>query len=241
MTDSASAPPTTSSASPPNNPRASPRLDRRTRTLALHRVHAPRSSPNRYNARPVRPAAINQNTTIQESDPRASPRPRRPRSLFGVTIAIKVIAPDLAQALTAMWWAFRKAALPGLILAADSCACLQLPCGHLVSGDCAGWLDDGRRGWTWPSERASRGPVWLGIARRRRPLAAVGATWLPPCDDGLAAVVVIGRRTCPCCRGERPDPGRDTDCRAAARGSTTAAGCHGWHRASRGPMAAVPR
>ena len=70
--------------------------NRRTPTLALHRVHAPRSSPNRYNARPVRPAAINQNTTIKDRDQRASPRPSRPRFLFGVTIATRVIVPDLA-------------------------------------------------------------------------------------------------------------------------------------------------
>src|SRR5580704_13352628 len=62
-----------------------------------------------------------------------------------------------------------------------------------------------------------------------------------PADDGLNAAVVIERRTCPCCRGERPDPGRDPDCRAAARGSTTAPGCRGWDRASRGFVAAVPR
>jgi hypothetical protein len=53
-------------------------------------------------------------------------------------------------------------------------------------------------------------------------------------------LVVIGFRMCSCCRGERPDPGRDIDCRAAARGSTTISGCGGWHRASRGPLAAVP-
>ena len=62
-----------------------------------------------------------------------------------------------------------------------------------------------------------------------------------PADDGLAAAVVIELRTCSCCRGERPDPGRGTDCRAAARGSTTPSGCCRWHRASRGPVAVVPR
>lgn len=34
-------------------------------------------------------------------------------------------------------------------------------------------------------------------------------------------------------------PGRDTDCRATARGSTTAPGCRRWHRGSRGPVAVV--
>ncbi len=62
-----------------------------------------------------------------------------------------------------------------------------------------------------------------------------------PADDGLAAAVVIERGTCACCRGERPDPGRDTDRRAAARWSTTPPGCRGRDRASRGPVAAVPR
>ena len=59
--------------------------------------------------------------------------------------------------------------------------------------------------------------------------------------DGLAVAVIIERRTCPCCGGERPDPGRDPDCRAAARRSTTPPGRRCRHRASRGPMAAVPR
>jgi len=48
--------------------------------------------------------------------------------------------------------------------------------------------------------------------------------WLRPgtlADDGLAVAVVIERRTCPCCGGERPDPGRDPDRRAAAHRSTT--------------------
>jgi hypothetical protein len=37
------------------------------------------------------------------------------------------------------------------------------------------------------------------------PLAAAGDL----ADDGLAVAVVIGRRTCPCCGSERPDPGDD--------------------------------
>jgi hypothetical protein len=74
----------------------------------------------------------------------------------------------------------------------------------------------------------------------RRPPVRAGAT-AGRTDDSLAAAVVIGRRTCSCCRGERADPGRGADCRAAARGSTTAPGCRRWHRASRGPVAAVPR
>src|SRR5580704_17028056 len=41
-----------------------------------------------------------------------------------------------------------------------------------------------------------------------------------PADDGLATAMVIERCTCPCCRCERPDPGRDPNCRATARGST---------------------
>jgi len=57
----------------------------------------------------------------------------------------------------------------------------------------------------------------------------------------LAAGMVIERRTCPCCRGERPHPGRDIDRGAAARGSTTVPGCRCWHRASGGFVAAVPR
>jgi hypothetical protein len=52
-------------------------------------------------------------------------------------------------------------------------------------------------------------------------------------DDGPVAAVVIERRVYPCCRGERSDPGRGTDCGAAARGSTTAPGCRGGDRASR--------
>jgi len=51
-------------------------------------------------------------------------------------------------------------------------------------------------------------------------------------DDGPVAAVVTGRRVCPCCRGERPDPGRGADRGAAARGSTTAPGCRGGDRAS---------
>ena len=42
--------------------------------------------------------------------------------------------------------------------------------------------------------------------------------------DGLVAAVVIECRACSCCGGERPDPGRGPDCRAAARRSTTAPG-----------------
>ena len=64
-------------------------------------------------------------------------------------------------------------------------------------------------------------------SNRNRALAegADGRRAIHPADDGLAAAVVIEGRTCPCCCGERPDPGRDTDCRAAARGSTTPSGC----------------
>ena len=71
-------------------------------------------------------------------------------------------------------------------------------------------------------------------ARRRAPLLG-GLAYLR--TDGPAAAVAIERRTCPCCRGERADPGRDPDCRQAARGSTTAPDGRGWHRASRGPVA----
>ena len=54
-------------------------------------------------------------------------------------------------------------------------------------------------------------------------------------------LVVNGLYMCACCRRERPEPGRDIDCRATARGGTTTPDCRGWHRAFRGPVAAVPR
>src|SRR5947209_13517219 len=93
--------------------------------------------------------------------------------------------------------------------------------------------------------------VWPGITR----LDVAGCGWATvavgshlgsqlgylPAEDGLTAGVVIKRHTCPCCRGERSHPGRDTDRCAAACGSTTPSGCRRWHRASRGTVAAVPR
>ena len=49
----------------------------------------------------------------QESDvilaPRVEAESRRGRDYVRVTIVMIVIAPDLAQALTAAWWTFRKA------------------------------------------------------------------------------------------------------------------------------------
>src|SRR5215469_4954615 len=53
-------------------------------------------------------------------------------------------------------------------------------------------------------------------------------TCLLPADSGLAVAVVIERHTCSCCPGERPDPGRDADGRAAARGGKTAPGWLPW-------------
>jgi len=48
-----------------------------------------------------------------------------------------------------------------------------------------------------------------GTSRRNRGASRRAAGWRAahPADDGLSATVVIERRTCPCCRGERPDPG----------------------------------
>jgi len=50
----------------------------------------------------------------QESDailaPHVEAESRRGRDFVRVTIAMTVIAPDVAQALTAAWWTFRKAA-----------------------------------------------------------------------------------------------------------------------------------
>ena len=70
-----------------------------------------------------------------------------------------------------------------------------------------------------------------------------GARWPSPANDAptrlpshgkpsaAPATVVIQRRTCPCCCGERPDPGRGPDCRATTGGSTASSGCSRWHRA----------
>ena len=46
-----------------------------------------------------------------------------------------------------------------------------------------------------------------------------------PVGEGPAPAVVIGCRSCSCWCGERADPGRGPDCRAAARGSAAAPGC----------------
>ncbi len=54
---SATTAPTANSAAQPKNLTASVRLVRRMPTAALHRSHAPRTSPNRYNAKPAKPAA----------------------------------------------------------------------------------------------------------------------------------------------------------------------------------------
>ena len=62
----------------------------------------------------------------------------------------------------------------------------------------------------------------------------------PSTADGLAVAVVIGRCPCSCWWGERADPGRGPDCRAAAGGSAAAPGCRGRDRASRGSVTAVP-
>ena len=53
-----------------------------------------------------------------------------------------------------------------------------------------------------------------------------------PAGRRSAAAVVIERRMCSCCGGERPDRGRHTDRRPAARGSTTLPGCRRRDRAS---------
>ena len=53
-------------------------------------------------------------------------------------------------------------------------------------------------------------------------------TCLLPADSGRAVAVVIERHICSCCAGEGPDPGRDADCRAAARGGTTVPGWLPW-------------
>src|SRR5690349_9913336 len=53
-------------------------------------------------------------------------------------------------------------------------------------------------------------------------------TCLLRADSGLAVAVVIERHMRSCCPGERPDPGRDADCRAAAREGTTAPGWLPW-------------
>ena len=44
-------------------------------------------------------------------------------------------------------------------------------------------------------------------SRRARRWGSLPWRATPPVGDGLAVAVVIERRTCPCCRGERPDPG----------------------------------
>ena len=53
-------------------------------------------------------------------------------------------------------------------------------------------------------------------------------TCLLPADSGRAVAVVIERHMCSCCAGEGPDPGRDADCRAAARGGKTVPGWLPW-------------
>ena len=48
-----------------------------------------------------------------------------------------------------------------------------------------------QRRWVWLGDCGSQLGFQLGYR---------------PADDGLVAVVVIGRSTCPCCHGERPGP-----------------------------------
>jgi hypothetical protein len=58
-------------------------------------------------------ADFERDLTGQESDsvltPRIEAESRRGRDYVRVTMAMTVIAPDIAQALTAAWWTFRKA------------------------------------------------------------------------------------------------------------------------------------
>ena len=83
----------------------------------------------------------------------------------------------------------------------------------------------------WLTKKSTRSPPTHPVsAQTTRSRSPGGLIHLG--DDGLAAAVIIERRPCPCCRGERPDPGRDPDRRAAARPSTAASGCRGWDRAS---------
>ncbi len=66
---------------------------------------------------------------------------------------------------------------------------------------------------------------------------AEGALW----TTALAAAVVIERRTCSCWRGERPDPAEILIAARRLAGARPHLGCRGWDRASRGPVAVVPR
>ena len=70
----------------------------------------------------------------------------------------------------------------------DSCTPLTVRRFCRVAGWCQAWLDV-------PSDQVVRGPVWLGGCGRWLPVG------LPHADDGLAAAVVIERRTRPRCGG----------------------------------------
>jgi hypothetical protein len=65
---------------------------------------------------------------ILSSPPHVEAESRRGRDYVRVTIAMTIVAPDVAQALTAAWWTFRKA----------------------VGNDTDGWI--------WPVPRLRCGP-----------------------------------------------------------------------------------
>src|SRR5206468_7713605 len=58
------------------------------------------------------------------------------------------------------------------------------------------------------------GGRWLSIDRETAPVVGGSMSHrvaMGNSANGLAVAVVTARRTCSCCRGERPYPGRDTD------------------------------